>query len=100
MVAMKPLDELLDLLREERPFLEKRYHVETIAIFGSYTRAEQGQDSDLDVLVTFRQTPSLLTLVNMENYLSDCLGVSVDLVMASSLRPTVAKRVAEDLLSV
>lgn len=100
MVNMKSLDELLALLRKERPYLEERYHVETIAIFGSYTRAEQMQNSDLDVLVTFRQTPSLLTLVNMENYLSDRLGVPVDLVMASSLRPTVAKRVSQDLVTI
>lgn len=99
MVSMKSLNELLNRLRMEKPYLEERYYVETISIFGSYSRAEQGQGSDLDVLVTFRQTPSLLTLVNMENYLSDCLGVPVDVVMASSLRPSVAKQVSQDLIS-
>ncbi len=60
-------------------FPRKNYNVETLGIFGSYVRNEQGATSDLDVLVMFSQTPSLLQFVKLENYLSDLLRVKVDL---------------------
>ena len=59
--------------------------METLEVFGSYVRDEQRKDSDLDILVTFKEAPSLLTLIAIENYLSDLLGVKVDLVMKDLL---------------
>jgi predicted nucleotidyltransferase len=61
--------------------LAERYSVEKLEVFGSYVRDEQKKDSDLDVLVTFKEAPSLLTFIAIENYLSDLLGIKVDLVM-------------------
>ena len=71
-------------LREELPVLAERYHVSSLGLFGSYLRGTQRPDSDLDILVTFSETPSLFRLVELENHLSDLLGVKVDLVMRDS----------------
>jgi uncharacterized protein len=38
-------------------------------------------------LVTFYETIDLFTFVELENYLSDMLGVKVDLVMKDALKP-------------
>ena len=37
--------------------LAERYSVETLEVFGSYVRDEQKKDSDLDILVTFKEEP-------------------------------------------
>ena len=66
-------------LQEQLPVLSERYQVRSLAIFGSYVRQEQRPDSDLDLLVTFDETPSLLRFISLENYLTDLLGVKVDL---------------------
>jgi hypothetical protein len=87
------LESLLKALRQQLPLLEERYGVETLEVFGSYVRAEQKIDSDLDLLVTFREAPSLLTFIAIENYLSDTLGVKVDLVMKDSLKPAIGKAI-------
>ena len=47
--------------------LAERYSVEKLEVFGSYVRSEQKKDSDLDVLVTFNEEPSLLTFIAIEN---------------------------------
>jgi len=47
------------------------------AMCGSYVRSEQNPDSDLDILVTFQEVPSLLTFLAIENYLTDLLGVQL-----------------------
>ena len=80
--------------------LTERYSVETLEVFGSYVRDEQNQDSDLDVLVTFKEDPSLLTYIAIENYLSDLLGIKVDLVMKDSLKPKIGQQILREAISV
>lgn len=94
------LETLLKALRQQLPLLAERYSVETLEVFGSYVRAEYKVDSDLDVLVTFREEPSLLTFIAIENYLSDELGVKVDLVMRDSLKPAIGKIILDEAMPV
>lgn len=80
-------------LRKELPKLKAEFNVATLEVFGSYVRNEQKADSDLDVLVTFSKAPDLLEFIELENYLSDLLGLKVDLVMRSALKPYIGKRI-------
>jgi uncharacterized protein len=88
--------EIVEVLRQHLPQLRAQYHVDTLQTFGSYVRAEQTAASDLDLLVTFTETPSLLEFIALENYLSDLLGVKVDLVMASALKPALEKIILDE----
>jgi predicted nucleotidyltransferase len=92
---MKTFEKLKDTLAEHKQELRDRFKVEEIGIFGSYVRKEQKKKSDLDVLVSFSETIDLFTFVELENYLSDILGVKVDLVMKDALKP----RLKESILS-
>ena len=83
---MKNLQEIKAALTAEKEELRRRYTVSAIGIFGSYVRGEQRQDSDIDVLVDYDKLPSLLKIVNMENYLSDLLREKVDLVPRACIR--------------
>ena len=50
----------------------QRYHIKSLAIFGSVLREDFRPDSDIDVLVEFQPgcTPGLLKLASMESELS------------------------------
>ncbi len=87
------IERFLKTLKQHLPVLKKRYHVRSLEFFGSYVRQEQNVDSDLDILVTFSEPPSLLTFVTLENHLSDLLNVKVDLVMQSALKPYIGQRI-------
>ena len=87
------LYEIVEQLRAMLPVLREKYHVQTLEVFGSYVHGDEQEDSDLDLLVTFDKTPSLFHYVALENYLSDELGVKVDLVMKDSLKPAIGKRI-------
>jgi predicted nucleotidyltransferase len=100
MTHKRSLESLLKALRQQLPLLKEKYGIETLEVFGSYVRAEQKADSDLDLLVTFREAPSLLTFIGIENYLSDTLGVKVDLVMKDSLKPAIGKVILNEAMPV
>ena len=91
---------ILSKLRELLPVLSDRYNVQELGVFGSYARYEEHDDSDLDILVTFSETPSLLKFIELENYLSDVFGVKVDLVMKDSLKPEIGKQILEEVMQV
>jgi predicted nucleotidyltransferase len=71
---------------------------ERIGIFGSYAREEQTEDSDLDILVSFKETISLFDLVQIHQELSDLLGIKVDVVTEGALKnETLKKYIYQDL---
>jgi hypothetical protein len=92
--------ELLTQLRVLLPLLREKYHVQTLEVFGSYVRGEAGSNSDLDLLVTFDQVPTLFQFVALENFLSDRLEVKVDLVMKDSLKPEIGKHILAEAQAV
>jgi len=86
----------MNLLREKMPQLQEEYQVKTLAVFGSYLQQNEDEESDLDLLVEFRQTPTLFQFIRLENYLTELLGVEVDLVMKDSLKPSIGERVLKE----
>jgi predicted nucleotidyltransferase len=96
---LKSVEYFMEVLRQHLPELMEKYSVSYIGIFGSYIRGEQNKDSDLDILVQFDKTPGLLKYIELENYLSDLLGVKVDLVMKSALKPNIGKRILNEVVA-
>jgi len=87
-------------LRQLLPEIQSAFHVDTLEVFGSYMRAEQDISSDLDILVTFTETPSLFTFIALENHLADSLGIKVDLVMKDALKPAIGERILKEAVMV
>ena len=100
MNSHQSLHKIKEKLREVIPLISKEYRIETISIFGSYVRHEERSDSDLDILVSFHESPSLIEFVRLENYLSDQLGVKVDLVMKDTLRKRIGKQILKEAISI
>jgi len=99
---MKRIEEIKKRLAELKPSLREEFKVTSIGVFGSYLRGEVKRGSDLDVLVEFEESAglSLLDFVGLENYLSEALGVKVDLVEKSALKPRIGKRILEEVVNV
>jgi len=91
---------LANRLRLELPRLRREYAVLSLGLFGSYVRGEQRTGSDLDVLVEFSKVPGMLGFLELERDLSHFLGVSVDLVQKQALKPSIGKRILEEVLSI
>jgi len=93
---MKTVDKLKETLADHKEELRERFKVKEIGFFGSYVRKEQTKRSDVDILVTFYETIDLFTFVELENYLSDILGVKVDLVMKEGIKPRLKEKILSE----
>ena len=94
----KNLSSIVTILKKELPDLRTIYGVETLSIFGSYSRGEENKLSDLDLLVTFTDTPGFFQYIRLENHLSELLGIKVDLVMKDALKTKVSENITDDLV--
>ena len=95
---MKTKDQILDVLRELKPELETRYNVETIGLFGSALRGEQGPRSDIDVLVEFRSPIGFFKFLELEELLAERLGGKVDLVSKKALMPEIGRAILSEVV--
>lgn len=95
---MKTLQEIRNTIREQSGALAERYGIAIVGIFGSRARGEETGDSDLDLLAEMIRPVSLLELVGAELYLSDLLGLKVDLVPKRSLRQELRQSILEEAI--
>ncbi len=96
MVFMDNLEEIRNAINGNKSFLERKFDVKSISLFGSYLRGDEREGSDIDILVEFSRTIDLFEFVELEDYLSDLLGSRVDLVMKDALKPRIKDRILEE----
>lgn len=99
---MKTLSEIKQVLQAQKPYLAEKYGVTEVSIFGSYVRDEQRPDSDLDILIELERPPriSLIGLVELEDYLSNVLGLKVDIAIKRNLRKRIGARILYEAIPV
>jgi uncharacterized protein len=99
---MQSLYEIQQALREQKPYLAEKYGVRIVGVFGSYVRHEQRPDSDLDLLIEIDRPPriSLIGLVELEEYLSQVLGVKVDIAIRTNLKKRIGARILQEVIPI
>lgn len=97
---MKDLKEIKEILAKHKDKLYEKYSVIKLSIFGSYVREEQKETSDIDILVEFERPVSLLQIVSLENYLSDILGLKVDVIPLKNIRKELKDYILKEAVSV
>jgi len=74
----------------------RRYDVRKAAIFGSYVKGEEREDSDIDILVEFKGEKSLLDLAGLKIELEEILGRKVDVLTYNSLHPLLKDKILQE----
>jgi predicted nucleotidyltransferase len=87
------MDRFEELREKILPILHP--YVKQVAVFGSFVRGEQTPESDVDILVAFKEPIGLLALARLQRELGERLGRQVDLVtegfLSRYIRPYVEK---------
>ena len=75
--------------------------IKSLALFGSVARDEAEAGSDIDILITFRQTPVTFdAYMDVKIFLEDLLETPVDLVIAEALHARIKPFVQQDAVYV
>jgi uncharacterized protein len=69
-----------------------------VAVFGSYVRDEETPESDIDVVVDFKDPITLFDFAGYQIELQDKIGKKVDLIMEGGMNPLIEKYVKNDII--
>jgi predicted nucleotidyltransferase len=99
---MTNAEEIKRTLMRHKAELKKKFKVKSIGVFGSYVRGEQKQGSDVDILVEFDEDAEIgfFKFLDLEESLSQKLGVKVDLVTKNALKPYIGARILQEVVMV
>jgi predicted nucleotidyltransferase len=75
----------------------KNNDISYLALFGSHSRGESKNDSDVDMLVDYSTSKSYFDHVRIQRSLAELLGKDVDLVTRRALHPYIKDNVYKDL---
>ena len=91
--------EVIARLREVKPLLEKNYGIKTVALFGSYSRNEQTDKSDIDILVEHTE-PLGFKYLDMIYELDKLFKKEVQVVSKNGIKPKYQEAIKPDLIYV
>lgn len=85
---------LIQILREQLPYLTKEYGVKRIGLFGSYGKDKPTETSDIDLVIEFEH-PIGFRFIELSEHLEDLLGKPVDVLTPAGIDGIRVKQVAE-----
>jgi len=95
-LSMLNLTTVKNTLLAHKHRLSNKYGLSSLAIFGSYARNEQTDESDLDVLVEFNR-PIGSAFIDLADELEELLRVKVDLVSKKGIKEKYLKSIEKEL---
>lgn len=93
-------DEILNFLKANKEAIRSRYGVEKLGLFGSFSRDEANENSDIDILfeVGSGVKLSLFDYLKFSAYLEENLHQKVDLVREAKLKEELKPYVYKDIV--
>lgn len=90
-------EDILSYLRENRAFLNKKFGVTKIALFGSYARNEARLDSDIDLLIEVVEEDFTIRF-HLKKHLEEHFNKKVDVGYFTCTRIIFRKNIEEDII--
>jgi|SRR3990167_9542106 len=94
------VDQIKIIIDENLKFISEAYGAKKFGVFGSVSRGDNLESSDIDLLVEFSRPIGLFKFIELEDYLSELLGKKVDLVTKNALKPAIKDDVLREVIYV
>lgn len=75
----------------------RKHQIKLFALFGSFARGEAKKNSDIDIVIDFIETKSLMKIGRIQYDLEEMLGRSVDLISRRNIKPSLKNNILGDL---
>ena len=93
---MSELDEVIEKIKSNYPYLASEFGIKRIGIFGSVAKQLDSDKSDIDLIVELER-PIGLKFVDLAEYMERLFGRKVDILTKDGVRNIRVKRVLEKI---
>ncbi len=92
------IEEIKEILQKQKSYFEEKYFVDQFLLFGSYAKNQQTPDSDIDLLVNFRQPVDMFDFIDLQDYLSKLFDKKIDLGTSNSLKKFIKDKILKEAI--
>ena len=94
--------EIVGTLKQLQPYFHQLFGIEFIGLFGSFSRGEQTEKSDIDILYRIDRDRklSLFNYLKVISRLEEVFHQKIDLVRVDTLKPEMKAYIDRDLIRV
>ena len=85
--------------RDEILRIAAAHGARNLRVFGSVSRGEATEKSDIDLLISLEPGRTLLDIVAIKQDLEDLLGCNVDVVTEDAVSPYIREKILKDAVS-
>ena len=96
---MRTLQEIKSVLSNHKQHLFSEYPIKSMAIFGSYSRKDNNENSDLDILVEFNDKIGI-RFIDLAEEIESIVGFKVDVVSKKGIKEKYLKAINSELIYV
>jgi predicted nucleotidyltransferase len=91
-------EEIVQKLKEIKPFLQQKYNLTEIALFGSYARDEQTEKSDIDIMVDYSPKTYKGFLYTIDEIEKLFPGIEIQAAIKGGIKPQYFEVLKPDLI--
>lgn len=89
----------IEILKKHEGEIKKKYGVRKIGMFGSFARGEGKEESDIDILVEFKEGfKTFDNYMDLKYFLQDLFNRKVDLVTVQALKPQLKETILHEVI--
>ncbi len=91
--------DILNYLKSNQVYYQNRFGVKFIGLFGSFSRNEAREDSDIDILYKIEKNKklSMFKYLELNKHLEDFFHKKIDLVRDETLKPQIKSYIQKDI---
>jgi hypothetical protein len=98
---MRSFEDIKAILKKHGEEVREKFGVKEFGIFGSYVRGAQEEGSDIDILVEFKEGYKTFdNYMDLKFYLEELLGLKVDLLSKTALKPRIKPYILKEVVYV
>nr|MBC7613248.1 nucleotidyltransferase family protein [Pseudopedobacter sp.] len=91
---------IIDLLKEHKLSLSKKYPISELGLFGSFASGKYSENSDIDILVDFHHNIDGFDYIRLAHEFEDLFNHKIDLVSRKGIKPKYLPFVEKHLIHV
>ena len=93
-------EEIINLLRQQKPMLLNKYPISELGLFGSFAKGDFNEKSDIDILVDFSGRIDGFDYIRLAHEFEDLFQQKIDMVSRKGIKPQYLPYVEKYLIHV